>query len=410
MTRAPVVCTSNGRLSQAIVIVATHIAPAKGYGGVAESLANLARVWTDQGYDVRVVSSNASIGRQRITTHQAREACGCEVYLYSAPFQVRAMGFGFGALSLLWEYIGRARGVYIGGVFSWPTIVAILFCCLLRKAFVVGLRGGFMRQHVAHIRTYKPLKSLVYRFMIQPLGNRARAIHAMSPLERDHALPFFTTPILVAALGVDCRALDPVPPVLRIDSCGWRYLYVGRFSPEKSTLAMVQGWKSAARPQDNLTLVGDGPGRYADAVRAEARDDARITLNGYVPRNEALAAHRAHHFLILPSGMEADVRENFGIVVAESLALGRPALVARGLAWDDLEEAGAGFVFDPTAAGLAAAISRAAGLTEAAYAAMAATARAYAVERVDLNRNARVLAEVVSGELAKYHLDGRSID
>jgi len=36
--------------------------------------------------------------------------------------------------------------------------------------------------------------------------------------------------------------------------------------------------------------------------------------------------------------------------VAEAMAVGRPVLVARGLAWDHLESFGAGFVFDRTEA------------------------------------------------------------
>jgi len=374
---------------RSLLIVATHVAPARGYGGVAESVTDLARIWTGQGHAVHLVASDAS-STGNINAAQVTSISGCPVSLYRSTF-FKKQGFGLSAIGLLWRAIGEADLIYIGGVSTWPTSLALLYCRLQHKAFGVGVRGGFLRGHLAHIRASKPIKRLFYDLFVRPLANGARCIHAMSEMEREHIAPLFVAPVVVAALGVDCRALKPAPPLAPLAAGGRRYLYVGRFSPEKSVAAMIRAWRKGARDQDRLTLAGDGEGEYVDQVKSLAHPDHRIRQLGYVPRNQVFDEIRAHDFLIMPSGMEADVRENFGIVVAEALALGRPVLVAKGLAWDRLEEGGAGFVFAPSTLGLGAALKRSALLTECAYKHMAAAARQYAETSVSLANEAEKL-------------------
>ncbi|MQX38220.1 glycosyltransferase [Roseospira navarrensis] len=379
-----------------ILIVAAHIPPARGYGGVAESAAALARQWSADGLTVHVVASDASKGA-RPTAAQAERACGCRVSLYAAPVEIRSLGFGLGAPLMIWRAVGRARAVYIAGIGTWPVTLALVICRLRGVPFVLGLHGNYMRPLADVIRARRPVKRLLYARLVQPVGNRARALHVLSPMEAEHARPYFSAPFVVAPVGVDCRALQPAPPppLASGRDGGLRYLYVGRFAPEKSTVAMVEAWRAAARPADTLTLVGDGGGAYADTVKAMARADSRIETTGYLDRAAVLEAHRQHHLLILPSGMGGTGFESFGIVAGEALALGRPVLAARGLPWDDLEAHGAGLVFNPSPDGLADAMDRAAAWSPGAYAAACAAARAYAEGRIDMGRSALDLAEAL---------------
>jgi len=65
----------------------------------------------------------------------------------------------------------------------------------------------------------------------------------------------------------------------------------------------------------------------------------------------------------------------FGITVIEAMASGRAPLVSRGMAWDDLEERGAGLVFDPDPAGVRNALARWRTLTPETRAAMGLAGR-----------------------------------
>ncbi len=67
--------------------------------------------------------------------------------------------------------------------------------------------------------------------------------------------------------------------------------------------------------------------------------------------------------------------ENFGVVVAEALACGRPVLISNKVnIWKDIEAAGAGFVADDTVDGTTANFERWLALTPREYAAMTSRA------------------------------------
>ena len=92
------------------------------------------------------------------------------------------------------------------------------------------------------------------------------------------------------------------------------------------------------------------------------------------------------HFLVLPSGLEAagGMRENFGNVVAEAMAAGRPVLVAKGLAWDHLEAFGVGFVFDRTEASVCEALRKAQSVGDGlAWEQMSWNGRQYVEQQLD---------------------------
>jgi len=91
------------------------------------------------------------------------------------------------------------------------------------------------------------------------------------------------------------------------------------------------------------------------------------------------------------------MRENFGNVVAEAMAAGRPVLVARGLAWDRAESLGAGFIFDRTETSVCEALQRAQSLGRAEWERMSRNARDHVERQLDAGtlgeRVWRVLAE-----------------
>ena len=98
-------------------------------------------------------------------------------------------------------------------------------------------------------------------------------------------------------------------------------LFVGRLSPEKGVLTMMQAWRllGGAIP---LVVAGDGPSR--EEMQSLAAGVAGIQFRGRVPREQTIALMKGARFLVFPS----EWYESFPMTILESYACGVPVLAA----------------------------------------------------------------------------------
>ena len=92
--------------------------------------------------------------------------------------------------------------------------------------------------------------------------------------------------------------------------------------------------------------------------------------------------------------------ENFGIVVAEAMAWGRPVIVSTGTPWKEVAEVGAGWWVKPEEAALANALEEAVGKGQEELDAMGAKGRVLVEERYSWSAPAKKLVEAYEGTLA----------
>lgn len=362
-------------------IVATHIPPALGYGGVAVTAGVLTRAWAESGHKLTVVASDESVGG-RLCPKDAQLGENVEVRLYRC-YGFRRWGFGLGAIPKLLKLCREAPAVYIHGIATWPCTLAALFCAALRRPFVVAVHGGLMPEHVALIRREKPHKWLYYRWLTFPTLRRAVAIHCTSETEAEgvRAVLGRDAPVLLVSNGIDSRGIEVAGYP---EGNGTTLCFLGHIQREKGINAFIRAWLKTRAPRDRLLVAGrgvDGPyfREFEDLVR---QAEGAIDYRGYVDRAEVMALLARSHFLVLASGLEESggMRENFGNVVAEALAAGRPVLVARGLVWDHVESLGVGFVFERNETSVQDALIRAQSLGRPEWERMSRASRAY-VER-----------------------------
>jgi len=103
------------------------------------------------------------------------------------------------------------------------------------------------------------------------------------------------------------------------------------------------------------------------------------------------AAFRAAEVFCLPSH-----QENFGIVVAEALACGKPVLISNKVnIWREIQADAAGFVDEDTVDGTVRNLWRWLALDSAGYAVMSASAEQCFTSRFHVQRAAERLIEII---------------
>ncbi|PPD44126.1 MAG: glycosyl transferase family 1 [Methylobacter sp.] len=365
-------------------IVTTHIPPAKGYGGVSVTAAVLTKAWAERGHNMVLVASDESTDGP-LRPEDVRLGAGVEVKLYPC-YGFRRWGFGLGAITELFKLCLRSPVVYIHGIATWPSTLAAIFCTVLRRPFMVAAHGGLMPEHVALIRQHKPHKWLFYKWLTFPTLRRAIAVHCTSNTEAQGAREVLGegSRILLVPNGIASHDFTIAPYPTRE---GLQLCFLGHIQQEKGINAFIRAWLKVRQPADRLVVAGRSvDGAYFQEFQAlVGQAQGAIRYQGYLERGEVLDLLAASHFLVLPSGLEeaGGMRENFGNVVAEAMAAGRPVLVAKGLAWDGLEATGAGFVFDRNEASVCDVLRKAQTLGRLAWEQMSSNGRSYVEQQLD---------------------------
>jgi glycosyltransferase involved in cell wall biosynthesis len=129
-------------------------------------------------------------------------------------------------------------------------------------------------------------------------------------------------------------------------------IFVGRIHPKKGCELLIEAFHQTLShdPDWHLLMVGpDQVGWQADLqLQSSGLGIAdRITWTGMLKGESKWGAMAASEIFVLPSH-----QENFGIVVAEALACGLPALISSQVnIWREVQKEGAGFVEQDTLAG-----------------------------------------------------------
>ena len=251
---------------------------------------------------------------------------------------------GFGAA--VWQHLGGRDIAYLNGILTYPATVAGMVLRDRGIPFVAATRGGMRAQALARGRVRK---RIFFRLWTIPTLREAACIHATSEAEaREYEAFALGRPVTIIPNGIDPGAYETSRDAGDIEDlfpgiAGRRVvLFVGRISPEKGLKNLLRAWKLLGRGTDDAVLVIAGPDdrRHLSQVRAEARSlgVSNVLFTGMVRGWRKVALYRRALFLVLPSRTE-----NFGNVVVESLACGRPVIASRGTPWRLLEEVGAGY-------------------------------------------------------------------
>lgn len=211
-------------------------------------------------------------------------------------------------------------------------------------------------------------KSIVkYLFEKKNIDN-VSCIQACSELEAGHFRSYgYSGPIAVIKSGISQTALDAAKkqPTSNLAN---RYqhlsdkkimLYLSRLHEQKGPEILLNAWQYLFRGNQDWHLVvsGYGDDSYIQGLRKLVSDNGMehvVTFTGPVYDSDKWDLLKAADLFILPS-----FSENFGLVIAESLAAGTPVITTKGTPWAELETTNCGWWIDIGVAPLIEAIQSA---------------------------------------------------
>ena len=205
-----------------------------------------------------------------------------------------------------------------------------------------------------------------------------------------------TNPQIIAPLGTHLPALKQSNDLTIQQSNKFTVLFVGRIHPVKGLMNLVraaailnQAIRQSGNPTILFRLVGPDEGGHQAELRTECdRLGVSVAFAGEKHGEELEREYENCDILVLPS-----FTENFGGVVVDALAHGKPVIASKATPWERLETARCGWWVANSPESLAKAIAAAAKLPREERTRMGERGRRFVEENYTWEAVARKMAE-----------------
>jgi glycosyltransferase involved in cell wall biosynthesis len=372
------------------------------YGGPPVVVNQLTTVLGKRGHHVDVVTLDDPFSPWLSSVPGTPVALGC-----------RMKGYRFNSSLKTWlgMHASEYDAVIVHGIWQYQSKAVRDVCRRLRIPYFLFVHGAldpWFEQHYPG----KHLKKTVYWKLFEYRVLRdAQAVLFTCEEERRLARTSFApyrAAEAIVGLGID----DPPPeaepqraaflaafPHLRDKRI---VLFLSRLHPKKGCDLLIRAFADACRLDPDLHLVIAGPD--ADGTRADLESLAgdlgvveRLTFTGMVTSDTKWGAYRCADVFALTSHSE-----NFGIVIAEALACGLPALITDKVnIWREIDSAAAGFVDTDTNAGASRLLARWLALEDQDRARMRERARQCFLDNFEAQRAGENCLETIAAAIGK---------
>lgn len=173
-------------------------------------------------------------------------------------------------------------------------------------------------------------------------------------------------------------------------------LFLSRIHEKKGCDLLLDAFAQVATVDDRLHLVMAGPDQsgWTSSLKAQAQRlgiTDKVSWLGMLQGEEKWGVFYSAEVFCLPSH-----QENFGIVVAEALACGKPVLISNKVnIWREIEHDGAGFVDADTGNGTVRNLQRWLATDSDGYGAMSERAKRCFSARFHINKAAERLIDII---------------
>ncbi|MEO0795907.1 MAG: glycosyltransferase [Verrucomicrobiota bacterium] len=305
--------------------------------------------------------------------------------------------YGYDPLVLDWlkENVGRFDAVIAHGVWQFHTLATRLACAKQGTPYFVYVHG-MLDPWFKHTYPLKHIKKWFYWPWGEYLNlKNARAVFYTGEDEKALARQSFWLYHCreeIVPLGIE-PPIKPKPAIIEqfrsatpgLDDAPY-LLFLGRIYPKKGADILIEAYRQLRKESVELPhLVVAGPVQddsFKSTLLGLAEDDPHIHFHEMVQGDQKWGAIAGAGALILPSH-----QENFGIVVAEALGLGVPALISDKVnIWREVVDDQAGLAEVDTVAGVRDLLTKWCALTDDQRFAMSASAQLAFNKRYDITQ------------------------
>lgn len=310
--------------------------PATHWGGFAHSVPGLCNALAQKaGIDLKVLTtdSDGPRTRRRISVRAFPEKfpAGYEVYYCR---RVAGQSVSPALLQRLWSFVRWADVVHLNATYSFPTLPTLLVCRVLGKPVVWSPRGALQRWP----GTTRARAKSVWEKVCNLLCDADRVVLHLTSEEEKHesAQRIPRARPIVIHNGINVPGLNGD----RSKRNGTlRLLYLGRLHPIKGIENLLRAL-AVVKTDISLSVCGEGEPSYRRGLESLASAlslGGRVVFCGAVDETAKSRQFHESDVCVVPS-----FKENFSMVVAESLSHAVPVIVGDGTPWKQVDEIGCG--------------------------------------------------------------------
>lgn len=292
---------------------------------------------TDTCESVSIVSSRDS----RVSQQVCMPSSSVSVFIENDQGLLGALGINYYLkISALLKNTSKLSILHDNGMWQFRNVLASRAAMKTNSKFVLSPRGMLEKWSLSQGQLKKTLATALYQ---KAIVRQADCIFATSEMEAVSVRSYgFGGPIAVIPNGIQMPEALISPK--DSEKSKRRVLFLSRLHKKKGVVDLVEAWIKVRPMNMELIIAGNDDDMLTSILTGMirvGRVENSVSIVGPVYGVEKDSLFRSADLFILPS-----YSENFGIVVAEAMSYGIPAIATKRTPWALLEDNDCGFYID----------------------------------------------------------------
>jgi glycosyltransferase involved in cell wall biosynthesis len=339
------------------------------YGGPAKSVPSLV-------YALSKYFDNTIVTTSRYSKLNNESLAKSSLNVYSFKCSIFKIYFSYSLLKFLIKSISSRNYdlVHFHSIWTLPTWIGYLLCRFYSIPYVISARSNFYKDSLVR-GSFK--KKFILKTVLKGIFDNCSFIHVTAKDEEVELNSIdYKGQVVLSPNGIDYDAFDH-----ENSQESFTYLYMGRIHPRKNLDILIDAFIKFKINNSNWSLQLCGPIEdqdYFNFLKRKVENSGMqkdVKFNGMLVGEERIKAFTGASCLVLASKFE-----NFGMVIGEAMAAGKPVIVSEGTPWQIVESRDAGFWIKADANTFAKAMKEFSELPCARRLEMGSNARAIIVE------------------------------